>query len=414
MRLHRLLGGCGLVLACLLGALVGALSTFFGAGESGGADPTLWPESERAFFQDGPGLLLSDERRRELLALDPEARRLAIEDFLGLDPIPETPANELQEGIARRLRLVEAENLSPLDARARLLFLNGPPAERKILQCGAAFRPLEIWAYRDGGDGGGVSLADESGTGGEAPPAHRLVVFEPAPGAAWRLWTPADAKSTLYTSEMEYWLEQWEELNGNLIRAVRFDLQLCKEARLVDRATGIRGLTDAQRGRPRPEEVERFVAPPADLAAWSRAAAATEPPEAAKPLGAEWAGAYFPAARGQRVVARVVVKLPADAPMEVATDGDKPELRLRIDGLVEQDGEIFDRFSVRFKLPPPEASTPVGLALERALRPGRAVVVRLQVADEVSGRETRLARGLAVPAEAQPVVEPPVPEEVIV
>ena len=100
--------------------------------------------------------------------------------------------------------------------------------------------------------------------------------------------------------------------------------------------------------------------------------------------------------------------------MKVATDGEKPELRLRIDGSVEQDGEIFDRFSVRFKLPPSEAGTPIGLAVERALRPGRAVVVRLKVADEVGGRESWLIRGFAVPAEAQPVAEPPVPEEEIV
>ena len=149
------------------------------------------------------------------------------------------------------------------------------------------------------------------GGGDEATSGHRLVVYEPAPAAAWRLWTPADPKSTLYTPEMEYWLEQWEEMHGTQLQAVRFDLQLCKEARLVDQATGIRGLTDAQRGRPRPEEIERFLAPPADLAVWARAASATEVPEAAEPLGAEWAGTLFPAARGQRIVARVIVEAAA-------------------------------------------------------------------------------------------------------
>ncbi|HSU84506.1 MAG TPA: hypothetical protein VLR69_18980, partial [Thermoanaerobaculia bacterium] len=53
-------------------------------------DPTLWPEPERAFFQDGPGLLLTPEQRTELRGFNPEARARWIQQFLDRDPNPRT------------------------------------------------------------------------------------------------------------------------------------------------------------------------------------------------------------------------------------------------------------------------------------------------------------------------------------
>jgi len=114
----------------------------------------VWPEAQRAFLQDGPGLLLTLDQREAFLALDDAGRDAFIGEMLGRDPIPETPANELVEGIARRRRLVAAEpqTLLPLDARAQLLFLRGRPTERIVLDCAAIFKPMEIWAY-PGDDG---------------------------------------------------------------------------------------------------------------------------------------------------------------------------------------------------------------------------------------------------------------------
>src|SRR5688500_13690889 len=68
-------------------------------------DSTLWPERERAFFEDGPALLVPQAERDRLLALEPAARRQAIEEFLGRDPLPATPENELLAAIAARQRL---------------------------------------------------------------------------------------------------------------------------------------------------------------------------------------------------------------------------------------------------------------------------------------------------------------------
>ena len=54
-------------------------------------DSVLWPEHQRAFLHDGPGLLLTEAQRTELRALGPAEREPWIEEFLRRDPLPETP-----------------------------------------------------------------------------------------------------------------------------------------------------------------------------------------------------------------------------------------------------------------------------------------------------------------------------------
>ena len=182
-------------------------------------DPILWPEPQRAFLQDGPGLLLTPEQEAELLALDEAGRDAFIERFLA-DPIPETPANELREGIELRKRLA-FEDRSPSDARGQLLFLQGPPAEKLIIDCGNGFKPLEIWTY------------------GTVPNQRRLILFRPSPDDPFRLWLPIDSKRALYTDQMAGWLDQWETLG---IGGKRIDRHACPDSVKVDEATGIDGL----------------------------------------------------------------------------------------------------------------------------------------------------------------------------
>ncbi|MEO1368725.1 MAG: hypothetical protein AAFX50_16240, partial [Acidobacteriota bacterium] len=104
-----------------------------------------WPENQRAFYQDGPAWLLDRGQRDELLDLDGTSRDRYIEQFLA-DPIPETPENEMLQGINRRRALVLGEEIQSFqDARARLLFLHGEPGERFLVDCAETFRPLELW-----------------------------------------------------------------------------------------------------------------------------------------------------------------------------------------------------------------------------------------------------------------------------
>src|SRR6266545_623304 len=120
-----------LAVASVLFLLAAALPA--AAGET---DPLLWPDAQRAFWQDGPGLLLDEQQRAAFLVLDEAGRDAFIRDFLGRD--------NLREAVARRQRLASQQVESPLDVRYQLLFLHGTPTSREPVAC-AIFKPLELW-----------------------------------------------------------------------------------------------------------------------------------------------------------------------------------------------------------------------------------------------------------------------------
>ncbi len=356
--------------------------------------PESWPERQRAFLQGGSGLLLSAEERSELLAMDEEARAAFVERFLR-DPDPDTTLNELAEAIDRRHRLVRREFLGLADDRAKALFLHGEPETRLAIECGQAFLPLDIWTYGEGG------------------PGVPLVFYQPPePNRPYRLWRPVDTKRALYTREMDYWLDQWEELRGR-IRAKRFDKQLCPDTVRVDEATGIDGLRGYRKKRPSNQQLEAALAPPADQAAWTERALLTPLPEGPLDLVVDKVDVLFPERDGQRILTRILVTLPQDVAFVAATDLEEPEVQIGVDGVVELRGAVFETFRLRFKLPP-ERTAPVALQVERALRAGDPFVVHLRLRDEIGGAEAYLSLALEVPTEPVAVAEPVLAEEVVV
>ncbi|HEY4596875.1 MAG TPA: hypothetical protein VIJ02_10770, partial [Thermoanaerobaculia bacterium] len=368
------------------------------AQESPENDPTLWPEPERAFLQDGPGLLLTPEQRTELRGFSPEARARWIQDFLDHDPNPATPVNELREGIARRQRLANDEYLSTQDARWRLLFLHGKPDDRVQIDCGTAFKPLEIWSYR-------------TATGPDGKPVlHPLVLYTPERGVPFHLWVPADSKRILFTPQMEYWLQQWEELHDR-IGAERFDLQVCKEAKKIDEATGVPGLTGvgARRGKLHAIDNSSWLAAPKEVAAWAREAAATAVADPAPALKVASFDMHFPDSDRERIITRALVQLPPGSgvkPAPATAEGIKPLLHLVVEGMVEQRDSELEEFRMRFQIPEPKPDEPVVLAIDRALRPKQSFVLRLKIKDETGGAVTWVSRGFRVPLD--PVPEPTV------
>ncbi|MBW8875483.1 MAG: VWA domain-containing protein [Acidobacteria bacterium] len=384
----RVLGGGVLWLLALLALPVFAQTP----APAADADPALWPEAQRAFLQDGPGLLLTLDQRETLLSLDAAGREAFIGEFLGRDP-------KLLEGIARRRRLVagEPQSLLPQDARAQLLFLRGRPAERLVLDCAAIFKPLEVWSYP----------ADD-GT------KKDLVLYRPSSGEPFVLWLPIDAKRALYIGEAQYWLDQAEASSG--VR--RIDRFFCPDSKRVDQVTGMDGIQRKQtagtglsrwdlRGRSeetmqdfrwaRPRERAAFLAAPADLAAWARAAAATTlPPEPAR-LRTGDVAVDFPSWQGQRLTTRVLVPLPSPEGMTITQVDGKPRVRLTVDGVLDAGGAPFETFRLRYQVPPPTDGAPTMLLLERALRPGQSFVLRLRLRDETSGAVATMARGFRVP-----------------
>ncbi len=378
----------------ILWAIPAALALGGAAGAAPEDTPVLWPETQREFLLDGPGLLLDREAREALIAAEPAERERRIRDFLDRDPFPETPENELRAGIERRRRLVRREFLSFRDDRARTLFLHGAPEERRVVECGQTFNPLEVWTLREG------------------ERTVRILFYRPAVGRPFRLWLPLDSKRALYNSEMEYWLEQWESLRGRII-ARRFDLQICPEASLVDDVTGVAGLYGFRSGRPGNRELQRFLEPPADLAEWARRAAATPPVPAPVEIPVAGLELFFTERLRQRLVSRFLLELPPGAPLEPVLEEERRELRLGLEGVIEQEGEIFEEFRVRFKLEPPGEGVAIALAFDRSLRPHRSYLLRLRLRDETSGAEVTLAHGFRVPAEPEVREAPPAPERAV-
>ncbi len=383
--------------ACLAGALLAAPLM-----ASGVSDPVLWPEPQRAFLQDGPGLLLSPDQRRELLEMDEPGRAAFMASFLANPGLA-----GLAEGIERRARLAFDE-LPPTDARAQLLFLLGKPDSTMVTDCGSTFRPLELWTY------------------GAAPDLRRFVLYRPSPDEPFRVWLPIDSKQALYTPEMACWLYQWVAVG---MGGKRIDRRFCPQSKEVDEVTGIDGL----RSRPQERAVlsetaaeakYKWTAPgdrvselarPADLAAWARTAAATPVPPQPARLAVETVDLDFPDRREQRMVTRILITLPrpesmAGAPIAptVASDEGKPKVKLLVDGVFERAGNAFESVRVRYRLPVPpgQEAAPIVLFLEKALRPEQAFLLRLRIRDEVSGAEARLARGFEVPARPEARLAP--------
>jgi VWFA-related protein len=347
------------------------------------ADPAV--ERTRAFLEDGPALLYPEAERARLAALPIADRVGEVTFLLGRDPLPETPDNELEVGIENRRRRVRAAELSFFDDRAKLLFLMGAPAERLQVECSETFRPLEIWTY------------------GAGPEARRVVLFRPRVEGHFRAWYPTDSKRLLYSEEMEYYLEQFEELRGR-IRGKRPDLQLCKETETIDRVTGVSGLFGFKKERMTDAEVAAHFAPPVDLADWARRAAADRV-EGPEPLPVARVAFSFPERRDQRLLTRIRIELAAGAPLGVAEEpGGSRETRIAAAGRIEQESAVFEEFRSRFVLPPPKPDVPVVLELWRALRPKQRFVLRLELRDEVNGRTAWVERGFDVPGE--PVPEP--------
>ncbi len=389
----------GLVLALFLLALP------LHAQPAPASDPTLWPEPQRAFYQDGPGLLLSAEERDELLGSDEAGRERVIRDFLGRDPIPATPENELAEGISRRLRLALSELPSPRDARGQLLFLRGRPAERLVVDCAAAFKPLEVWTYP-----------------GEDGSPRDLILYRPSAGEPFRLWLPIDSKRALYVSEMEFWLLQWDLMR--LPGRPRIDRFFCPDSDRVDRVTGVSGLgkgkdepsplstaafaaadRQPEAGRDlrwvRPENRVALLWAPTDLVSWARTAAATPLPRPPEALAAGELALDFPRHQGQRLLARALINLTSATGMTTAEVKGRTRVRLVIDGVLEREGDVFEDFRTRYQVSPPAPDAPAALLLERPLRPGQSFVLRLRIKDETSGAETSLTRGFRVPEQPE-------------
>jgi VWFA-related protein len=99
---------------------------------------------------------------------------------------------------------------------------------------------------------------------------------------------------------------------------------------------------------------------------------------------------------------------------EIENKKKQPKHVISVEGVIEQDGKVFEEFKVRFKIDPRTEAAPIALVFERLLRPDRSFVAHIRVRDDVAGSEAYLSRGFVVPKEPQIVEELAVPESSII
>jgi VWFA-related protein len=323
-----------------------------------------------------------------LAGLSTEARQRAVEAFLADDPVPDTPENELAIGIAKRRRLARAAFSTWLDDRTRLLFLHGEPVSRELIDCGQTFVPLELWGYPEG----------ES--------VRQLVLYQRHPDQPYRVWLPLDAKAALYQEDMQNILQQIRAA-GRRYRGRRFDIRTCARTPAVDVATGVVSLFQRLEDRPTDQQILAYLAPPEDLAGWAKEAAATPLPEPrTEELPLADLQVFYPERLQQRIVTRFLATIPAGTELGTVVEDEREQVRLSIDGVIEQDGELFDQFRVRYKLSAPQPGQVLALAFDRSLRPDREFLLRFRLVDEVGGAEVYVSRGFQVPERPQEVTIP--------
>jgi VWFA-related protein len=115
------------------------------------------------------------------------------------------------------------------------------------------------------------------------------------------------------------------------------------------------------------------------------------------------------------MLTRMTLLVPTVENLEPFQEGEgNPEYRLQVEGVVESEEEVFERFRVRFQVNASSHPEKLALVIDQTLRPGREFVARMRVRDEIGGGEEVVVAKLVVPAEPTPVPEMPVPESVIV
>ncbi|HEY8020719.1 MAG TPA: GWxTD domain-containing protein, partial [Thermoanaerobaculia bacterium] len=110
--------------------------------------PADLPARHVAFLEETAPLLSPKERGTFLALKEDYQRDTFIRRFWEVrDPFPQTTRNEFQEVWQERVALARKEIGDLSDDRARMLLLNGKPAQKLLSHCSDVLLPLEIWHY---------------------------------------------------------------------------------------------------------------------------------------------------------------------------------------------------------------------------------------------------------------------------
>jgi len=366
-----------------LSALTAAAFAFQG-GEP--ASPEL-PSKYRTWLED-TAVLASPKEREAFLALERDYQRDAfIRRFWEVrDPFPQTARNELQEKWTERVKVARERYGNLTEDRARMLLINGVPAQVLQSRCSELLLPVEIWSW----------------PGTERIRGDFSLTFV-SPGTAqgpWRLWHPTEGVHSLLALEM-----RMKTSEGAGFTAIS---ELCPQGDEI--ASRLAESLDWQ-------QVEAKVKPiPNPGVEWlsSFSSYSTEVPEGAPSFPAQME-VSFPGRYGNRTVVQGLVSVPRGEVKPERLEGSSvATYSFLVDGEVLYKDSLFEHFRYRFTLPEGDVRTEqIPVVFQRFLRPGSYTLV-LKIEDLGGKRYYRELRELEVPAvegvEAA-AAAPPVPAE---
>jgi VWFA-related protein len=347
------------------------------------------PEKYRAWLAEVE-VLISDDEREAFLALTKDYQRDAfIERFWrARDPYPDTARNEYRDRWEGRLSTVKASFPDLKDERARLMLINGEPADQRKVECSTLLWPTEIWFY----------------AGSDRVQYEFFLVFVRRFGTGpYRLWRPVDGLSHLFQQASG----AFGENVGALLGAIRNSCYRGDEVAAILgslMAQGIFGYESVlQEATSRPESpqgewITTFNAYSTDL------------PEGAQTLEGSL-DLLFPGRRQSRTVVQGLLTVPV-AEAEAVELADYRSYNFVLNGEVLAGDELFDTFRYKFDFPAEEmaGSESFPMAFQRSLRPGEyRLVVKLE--DLNGGKFLRIDRPLSVPAVEGGAPPPPADPE---
>jgi Ca-activated chloride channel family protein len=349
--------------------------------------------------------ILSEEERAAFFALAKDYQRDAfIERFWQSHNSGHTGRNEFRLHWEEKVEEAKARFKGDLtDERARVLLLNGPPADTLVSDCPLLLVPLEVWYYEQS----------------DAVNEQLIVILYRKWGSApFRVWHPGDGTEVFFA----------EGVGASRAGAQTIGSGDGKESGRSASATPAQSLgaiVDPMNGCGDPDKAMKIVGaiqwvigqgmhwdilqakfdglPPKRAGEWVATfnSYSTDVPADAPALPARL-DVGFPGRRQNRTVVQGVVTVAAADAVE-ARLGEHRSYDFQLTGEVLREGALFDSFRYKFDLPPlpPGNAGSFPLVFQRWLRPGEYTLV-VKVEDVTSGKLFRIEQSLTVPARTGP------------
>lgn len=326
--------------------------------------------------------LISVKERTAFLGLQKDYQRDAfVRRFWDVrDPFPQTPVNELRARWEQNAEIARQRFGTLKDDRARVVLFNGAPKEVLQSHCDVLL-PLELWTFSGSETLRGTFTVAFVSKGG-------------SPKGPFRLWSPRDGLSTLFSLGSQ----PAQVPEDNPQRALSAIAEVC--TRGDDIASRLAEAVDWHQA----EEAAHLIPHPGEEWLSTFASYSTDVPEGAASFPAKLA-LSFPGRYGSRTVVQGLVAVPRDAVRPEKLAG-APEAyySFLVDGEVLVKDELFEHFRYRFTLPESQATTAeIPVVFQRNLRPGSYSLI-LKIEDTAGKRYYREQREIEVPAvDAAPV-----------